>query len=302
MKRYQIGGILLIFLCLLAAGCQKKQEPGFQVYYLNSEKTALKKEGMELPEASTEKVIGQVLDRMRKPVDSTECVAAIPTDVEILEYQLEDAKLDLSFSHEYRSIDEVSEVLLRAAVVQTLTQIEGIDRVQFYVEKDPLMDHHGDVIGYQRSEDFVQMSGTALESYEQAQVVLYYADKTGEKLKGQTVTLRYNSYMTLERAIIRQLLRGEKDGSMQATIPPDTKLLSVSIKDDVCYVNVDKGFLKDLIGVDPEITIYALVNSLIAGGNCSQVQISVNGETSLSYHGKVELGKPFRANYEMVEK
>ena len=43
-----------------------------------------------------------------------------------------------------------------AAVVQTVTQIDGVERVQFHVADEVLKDHHGDEVGYLRSEDFVQ--------------------------------------------------------------------------------------------------------------------------------------------------
>ena len=62
----------------------------------------------------------------------------------------------------------------------------------------------------------------------------------------------------------------------------DTVLLGVSVKDDVCYVNFDNGFL-NMTDIQPEVTIYSIVNSIIRGGSASKVQILVNGDSNLKY-------------------
>ena len=102
---------LLMFGCLLTVGCHKEESYDMQIYYLNSEETALNTEG----------------------------------------YNLKSDKAE-----DYNILDAASEALLQAAVVQTVTQIDGVERVQFHVADEVLKDHHGDEVGYLRSEDFVQ--------------------------------------------------------------------------------------------------------------------------------------------------
>ena len=127
---------LLMFGCLLTVGCHKEESYDMQIYYLNS--------------------VQEVLKKMQNPKDSVECVPAIPTDLMITDIRLEDGRLDLYFSEDYNILDAASEALLQAAVVQTVTQIDGVERVQFHVADEVLKDHHGDEVGYLRSEDFVQ--------------------------------------------------------------------------------------------------------------------------------------------------
>ena len=57
-----------------------------------------------------------------------------------------------------------SEVLLRAAVVQTLVQIAGVDYIDFFIEDEPLTDRNGNLIGYMRAEDFIQNTCSSLHS------------------------------------------------------------------------------------------------------------------------------------------
>ena len=147
---------LLMFGCLLTVGCHKEESYDMRIYYLNSEETALNTEGYNLKSDKVEGQVQEVLKKMRNPKDSVECVSAIPTDLIITDIRLEDGRLDLYFSEDYDILDVASEALLQAAVVRTVTQIDGVERVQFHVADEVLKDHHGDEVGYLRSEDFVQ--------------------------------------------------------------------------------------------------------------------------------------------------
>ena len=147
---------LLMFGCLLTVGCHKEESYDMQIYYLNSEETALNTEGYNLKSDKAEGQVQEVLKKMQNPKDSVECVPAIPTDLMITDIRLEDGRLDLYFSEDYNILDAASEALLQAAVVQTVTQIDGVERVQFHVADEVRKDHHGEEVGYLRSEDFVQ--------------------------------------------------------------------------------------------------------------------------------------------------
>ena len=147
---------LLMFGCLLTVGCHKEESYDMQIYYLNSEETALNTEGYNLNSDKAEDQVEEVLKKMQNPKDSVECVSAIPTDLIITDIRLEDGRLDLYFSEEYEILDAASEALLQAAVVRTVTQLDGVERVQFHVADEVLKDHQGNEVGYLRSEDFVQ--------------------------------------------------------------------------------------------------------------------------------------------------
>lgn len=76
--------------------------------------------------------------------------------------------------------------------------------------------------------------------------------------------VRYSSNVPKEKLIVEKLMQGPTGNGAYPTINPDTNLLSVTIKDHVCYVNFDSTFLTSVYDVLPEITIYSLVDSIIA--------------------------------------
>ena len=59
-----------------------------------------------------------------------------------------------------------------------------------------------------------------------------------------------------ERLVIEQLLKGPSSSGAYATIPANTKILSVSTRDQICYVNFDQELMNMKSNVKPEILIY----------------------------------------------
>ena len=75
----------------------------------------------------------------------------------------------------------------------------------------------------------------------------------------------------------------------------------MSIKDHICYLNFDEGLRNIATGVSPETVIYSIVNSVIDGGNVSEVQISINGDSSIVYQESIKLDEPLSRNQEMIK-
>ena len=301
--------ILYILLCILLtafllAGCGKGRKPevsGTFIYYVNSEGTGLEKEEYDIRGEGTNDEIDAILMDMRKKPESDDLKSAFPKQVKVEDWKLDKGRLDLHFGEEYAEMDTASEILLRAAVVQTLEQIAGVDYVGFYIGDAPLTDKDGNEFGYLHGDDFVKNTGSSLHSYQLANLHLYFVNKKGDRLGEEEVSVRYNSNMSVEKLVVEQLIKGPSMQEHQPALPPGTKLLGVSVKDGICYVNFDDGFLGPGYGVDPKLAVYSLVNSIVEAGNAGQVQISVNGETDVKYQEVIDLSKPLSRDLDLEE-
>ena len=186
--------------------------------------------------------------------------------------------------------------------MQTMVQLEGIDFVSFYIKDVPLTDTDGNPIGLMRAEDFASNVGYISDSYQTAEFRLYFASTDGVKL--QTVkksNVHYNINTAVEKVIVEQLLKGTNVEGATDTIPKTTKLLGVSVKDGICYVNFDEKFATDGYDQKPEVTIYSIVNSIIENANVSKVQILIEGSSDVLYKGTVDLSRPLEWNAELLE-
>lgn len=303
MSKRRISIIFALLCLLLLGGCGKGRESdksGTFIYYVNAEGVALLKEAYDFGNGPANEKIAGAIEAMKNG-DGEDYQSVFPREVRVRDFQLEDTRLDIHFNSSYHEMKREREVLLRAAVVQTLIQIPGVEYIGFFVEDEPLADGEGQLYGYMRAEDFVQNTGSSLHSYQVGNLQLYFANEKGDKLVKEEVSVRYNSNMSIEKLIVEQLIKGPSVSGAGPLIPPETKVLGVSVKDSVCYVNLDEGFLNNTYMADPRLTVYSIVNSIIDSGNLGKVQISVNGETDIMYMDSVDLSKPLTRDLDIVE-
>ena len=96
-------------------------------------------------------------------------------------------------------------------------------------------------------------------------------------------------------------MKGSNTDKKNTTIPDTVKLLGVSVKDGICYVNFASAFLTDGYNQKPEVAIYSIVNSIIANGNVAKVQILVDGSTDVKFKGTVDLSEPLEWKADLIE-
>lgn len=296
--------ILLLAVPLLMAGCRKQQqvdESGYRIWYINQDETCLKYENKELQSKNEEGLLREMMEVMRETPTDDELKPVIPEDVELLDFDFEHNQLYLDFSPEYKKMPKVYEVLCRAAIVRTLGQIDGVEYVDFQVNGEPLTDLEGKEIGLMNEDQFIENAGEEINAYKTADLTLYFSNKAGDKLVEQRVAMEYNSNISLEKLIVEQLIAGPPFEGAYPTIPSETKLLNISIKDNICYVNLDEGFLGTGYNVIESIPVYSIVNSLIENTDAQKVQISINGETNRMFRESINFDTIFEKNEGLIE-
>ena len=290
MKR-KILILLGCVLCILFAGCgeQKLQSTEMYIYSINADGNALVQNTYPLMD------VDGIIEKMKQH-------SVLPKGVELEKYKLDTLQIALYFNEAYLEMNKSTEVLVRAAIVQTMSQLEEVEFVTFFVEGEPLRDNDGNVVGLMHARDFVQNTGSSIDSYQTTELKLYFADKDGKELKEtQKTNIRYNANTPIERLVVEQLMKGTSASGCQSVIPKSTKLLGVSVKDGVCYVNFDSKFSLDSYDLNPEVTIYAIVNSIIANANVTRVQILIEGANDVMYKNIVDLSKPLEWKHDFTK-
>ena len=302
-KSKMIKILMLLIVCIMALpGCKKKgQVTGTRIYYTDSERSMLVEKEYKPEGKNAKEQVRSVLEKLQEKTDDIDYQTVFIRNVKIQKWSLKEKKLTIRFNEAYQELSETEELLLRAAVVQSVGQIKGVDCVRFMINQAPLRDHQDKIIGDMRPEDFVENTGSSLHSSQKETLLLYFGNKQGDRLVKEKVNIRYNSNVSREKALIEQLIKGPSTDDETAVIPAGTKVLSVSVKDNICYVNLDEGFMDTTNVLNAEIPVYAIVNSVIDGSSISRVQILVNGATDIKYMDKVDLSKPLSRNPNIVE-
>lgn len=310
MKKKQKIAVLLLLMILAFAltACEKKEThvegaKEYQIYYLNKTETKITSVSYFTKEKDSDALLEELFGQLKKTPEDTELRTTISDSIELGTYKMEEGRLNVDFGSGYTKQDSTTEVLVRAAIVRTLCQVDEVAYVTFTVNHDALVNQSGSPVGVMSDELFVENTGNEINAYEKAQLTLYFADASGKKLKKIQREEIYNSNISLEKLVVDKIINGPlaDENGVYPTISPETKVLSVTVKDGVCYVNFDGGFQTQDYSASAEVTIYSLVNSLIELNNVNKVQISIDGDAKVTYRESISLEKPLERNYELVE-
>ena len=300
---------VLIILCLLLSGCgqvtQDEEKDTMKVYFLNNTEKGVEMHDFEVNSTDAEGQLEELLELLKQNPDKMDYKAPLSYGFEIKSGSIEGDKVYLDVSEDYRSMAPTREILVRAALVRTLTGIEGIRYLSITVEGEQLQDSLGNLVGLMSADQFIDNAGTEINAYEKARLKLYFASQDGTTLVPVNRTVAYNTNISLEKLVVEQLLAGPSaDIAEEAfpTINPTTKIISVSVKDGICYVNFDEGFLTQTYNVSSDVAIYSLVNSLVELPDVNKVQITINGQTDVMYRESISLLTVFERNLNLLTK
>ncbi|WP_277934928.1 GerMN domain-containing protein [Parablautia intestinalis] len=306
LKRKGKAVFLFIFLIVMICACgrQREKEQGnkYVVYYVNYDETGIYPQEYVTETTDTGELLTELLDQLHAVSEKLEYKAPLSDNITLLDYSVAEDQLTLNFDDSYRYLPVTTEVLVRAAIVRTLTQIEGIQYVSFQIRTEPLLDASGAVIGIMSADLFIDNAGNEINTYEKVKLKLYLANEAGDGLTTVSRSVVYSSNISMERLVLEQLIAGPVEGDKAfPTINPATKIISVNVKDGICYVDLDNTFLTQLYNVTSDVTIYSITNSLVELPNINKVQMSIDGDSTVNYKENTSFSTVFERNLELVE-
>jgi len=291
--------LLLVYL----AGCGRKQVPvgaAYELYFLNREETKISTETKYLEEdLSQEEQIGKLLEEMQVPPENVALKASVGNVFQVLSWQVEEEQLNLDMDSKYRDLSPTTEILVRAALVRTLTQVEGINHVLVTVDGLPLTDTTGNAVSAMTADNFVDNVGAEMNAPEKVTLHLYFASEDGTRLVETNRTVVYNSNISMEKLVLENLILGPDVENAFPVLNPATKVLNATVKDGTCYVNLDEIFLTQTYDVSAEVTVFSLVNSLVELPNINRVQIAVDGRSDIIYRETFNLANLYERNLDL---
>lgn len=303
--RRRIIVLVLAGMLLLAGACgqQKSVSNGktYKIYYVNHDETGVLFNEYATETTDRDGLVEEFLQQMEVGSEKLEYKAPLSGTFDLLDTSFSEGQLVLNFDENYRMQPAITEILVRAALVRTLTQIEGIEYVSFQVNSEPLMDASGALVGVMNADQFIDNAGNEINTYEKVKLNLYLANEEGTGLTAVSRSVVYNSNISMERLVVEQLIAGPSENeAAYPTINPSTRVVSVNVQDGICYVNLNSTFLTQIYNVTSDVTIYSITNSLVELTNVNKVQISINGDSNVTYKENTNLSTVFERNLELV--
>lgn len=309
-----ISFIVTLSVMATVAGCisgcsEKSSEKQYMIYYANISADDVIHRDYDMPgddkKDSYEKVSELMHQMYEVDLSDEGFFSSKPANVTINDFVIdENGLITIDFSPEYLELSNVSEIILRAALVLTVIQVDGIIGAEITVEGDSIRYSTGAAIGVMTADDFVNILLNENGMLKQeTDVVLFFANETGEKLVPVTYHLVItNNSSSIEEYILSQLIAGPApESGAFPTLAADVELLSVTTAEKTCYVNFSESFLEQEQPVSDELLIFSIVNSLCRLRYVNSVQFLIDGEVVETMHKITDISKPLSRNRSLEE-
>ena len=302
MKRHSLICFTMLILCLLLGSCGRSgaDKSGIRVYYLNRTDYLIEEQDYR-PEANDrDRIIEELIAKLCiQPKEMT--LLAPVTEFKLLSSETKGKIVTLNFSKEYYDLSAVEEVLTRTAIVNTMCSFSEVDGVYFLVNGEAFHDADGVEPGIMKPDQFIYNSYTEMRNYERVRLHLYFANEEGDRLVDAYRTVVYNSNMPLERIALEQVIQGPNGSFAFPSVSSETKVINITTRDRICYVNLSGEFQNGVEGVLPQTAVYSIVNSLCELPSIEAVQISINGQPDAVFMETISLTGSFKMNTDIVE-
>lgn len=165
MKKSKISAMIMLCLILVLAftGCRSKKanddqsnQKGTAVYYTNNDvtKLVLKRKNIKL-EGDQKNKVQILLKELQKSPNNDKIRSVIPKRIVINSFAVNSNIVQVDFSMGYKRIAENKDLICRAGIVYTLTQLKGINYVSFSISGEPMLDTDGTALGALGRDSFV---------------------------------------------------------------------------------------------------------------------------------------------------
>lgn len=287
----------MIFL----VACGKKDElddSKITLYYPIRDGIGL--EGVEYQFTATDR--GNRLDEavaMLSITDNARLEPAIGAGIVLTEaYVDEEQNACLYFNEGYNSIEASKELVIRASLVRTVTQISGINSVSIFVNEQPLLDANGNSVDKMYSDSFIIGGEMLSDQINETRVVLYFSGKDGNDLVKVERDIIIDS--SLEESVLQCLIEGPLEDEGYAVINPKTTIKSINIASGVCYIDLSSEFMTQPYNVSSDVGLYSIVNTMTELKNISSVVFKVEGSSDVNYQEKYSFNEKFTKREDIV--
>lgn len=298
--------IMVLVLCLLMStvGCSmfspKTQEVEVTLYFPTSEGTmGTEKKSIKVSD-DADALLTMTITELLKGPEEDHLETAIPQGTRLLDAKVQDGVATLNLSQEFLNFGGVmQEAMALISLVNTSTDLPGIDEVLIKVEGEDLISPSGEPYGTFKKYDIDEINRDLLTET----ITLYFPNEDAMFLVPEEREVVVDR--PKEEIVMEELLKGPESPNLTAVnIPEGTKLLSIKVEDGTAFVDFSKELKENHSGgsTGEAMTIYPIVNTLTQLPDIQRVQFLIEGEEHQELAGHMTFNQPFERNENIIEK
>ncbi len=256
----------------------------FTVYYTDNQRRYLIAEEVSVNLATEDDVISFLVESLMTPPENSGLYSTLPRRTELLGYTIDNGICTINFSAEFERNSWTgceAQRLTLLSVVNTLTQLEEVQQVEFSSEGNLLVSYKLITI----SEPFVydeNAIGPVRTGMNEFDATLYLSNGTEDPLVPVPTRVRQSSGISQAELVVETLLNYEPSNSLFTQIPEGTAVNSVIVRNGTCLVDLSGEFLSS------EAHLVRSVRSIVASvcslEGINSARITVDGQTPSGDH------------------
>ena len=305
--------MVCVIVIVIGVGCQKEQQvpqESMQIYFFDYSKNELVAEA--LPESfkkcktDQEKVkfiIGLLKENKSILLSAMQLGAKMPIDGDTTSINANEKIVKINFTNDYNELTPQQKIGMRASIVYSLTQLDFINGVDFYVNQVPLATATGKTVGPINTDMIKKSAFNPSPATEYFVLNVYFANAEG-KLEKEVHRFPASRSSKEEKLVIEELIQGPQSSERFATVPDDLKVNTVDTLNGVCQVDVSfdtkSKFFQD--DEDRTLMIYSIVDSLTELSQVKKVILSIDGQEEVAFTSEIDLPKTFERNEDYISK
>ena len=299
MKKTMVVLIMLSLLALTPACLVKDKTATVTLYYTNKDNSQILTETREVKLSRGQTLPQLSVEELLKGPKTEGLKSTIPDNTKLLNIKVKDKVATVNLSGDFSGFSGMmAESLAVISIVNTLTDLEGIEKAHILVDDYELIAPSGDPYGPLASYDIEQIN----RDLNKQTITLYFPDEQAMHVIPEKRDVVKND--PLEVIVVKELMKGpETPGLTEPTIPKEAKLLSVEVKDEVAYVDFSRDLIEKHVGgsTGEMMTIAPIVNSLTELPGIKKVQFLVEGKKEKTLAGHVIFDEPFERSEDWIK-
>ena len=126
--------LIMGLLLLTACGNRQQTQEGaaYKIYYVNNEETKIVEREYVSGTTDGGLLLEELLEQLSHISEKMEYETLLGKEISVEGHTLDNGLLTLDFDEGYKNLRGTREILVRASIVRTLTQIPGVEYLKFY--------------------------------------------------------------------------------------------------------------------------------------------------------------------------